>query len=76
MLDKGSKELATGNDHDIDTVLENGEISGRDQERDLGESGIERLDVDDDVPLVRVHNRRSTSRSGLLGQTPTWSPCW
>ena len=52
MLDKGSKELTTSNGHDIDIVSENGEISGRNRERDFGESGIERLDVDDGVLLV------------------------
>ena len=52
VLDKGSKELSTGNGHDIDMVSENGELSGRNRERNLGESGIERLDVDVTVSFV------------------------
>jgi hypothetical protein len=33
-------------------VAENGKVSGRNQERNLGESGVERFDADDGVLLV------------------------
>ena len=52
MLDEGPKELSAGNGHNIDIMSENGEVSGGDWERNLGESGVKRLDVDDGVLLV------------------------
>ena len=52
VLDKSPKELSAGNGHDIDVVLENGNVSGRDWERNLGESGVERFNVDNSILLV------------------------
>lgn len=52
VLDESPKELTTGNGHDIDIVAEDGEISGRNRERNLGESGVERFDPDDSIPLI------------------------
>jgi len=60
VLDKGSKELSTGNGHHIDVVSANGELSGRNRERNLGESGIERLDVDDSVLIIETESAQQT----------------
>ena len=52
MLDESPKELSAGDCHDIDVVSKNGEISGRDRERNLGKSRIKRFNVDDGILLV------------------------
>jgi len=52
VLDESAKELSAGDGHDIDIVTENGEVGGRNRERDLGKSGIERFDADNSVLLI------------------------
>jgi hypothetical protein len=52
MLDESPKELSAGDGHDIDVVSKNGEISGRDGERNLGKSRIKRFNVNDGILLV------------------------
>ena len=51
ILDKSPEELPAGDGHDVNIVAEDGEVSGRNWERNLSEGGVERFNTDDGVFL-------------------------
>ena len=52
ILDKSSEELSAGDGHDVDIVAEDGEVSGRNRERNLSEGGVKRFNADDGVLFI------------------------
>ena len=52
ILDKSPEELSAGDGHDVSIVAEDGEVSGRNRERNLSEGGAERFNADDGVLFI------------------------